>query len=112
MIELEFTLLSIRNFQSYGNNTTVFDLRRPGTTKVRPYTVRRISKNLHTTKKSDLITGQHHQNELQDNRDFEFPKGIITDCDNGDTIYTEEGQNAFNEFYDKFLTMIEGCKVF
>ena len=50
--------------------------------------------------------------DLQDNRDFEFPNGIITDCDNGDTIYTEEGQNAFNEFYDKFLTMIEGCKVF
>lgn len=31
---IEFTLLSMRNFLSYGNNTTVLDLRRPGTTLI------------------------------------------------------------------------------
>lgn len=31
---IEFSLLSLRNFLSYGNNTTIFDLRRPGTTLI------------------------------------------------------------------------------
>ena len=31
---IEFNLLSLRNFLSYGNNTTIFDLRRPGTTLI------------------------------------------------------------------------------
>ena len=31
---IEFTMLSMRNFLSYGNNTTVLDLRRPGTTLI------------------------------------------------------------------------------
>ena len=31
---LEFGMLSMRNFLSYGNNTTIFDLRRPGTTLI------------------------------------------------------------------------------
>lgn len=47
--------------------------------------------------------------DLQDNRDFEFPNGVIIETED-EVIYTEEAQDLFNEFYDEFLTMIEECK--
>lgn len=49
--------------------------------------------------------------DLQDNRDFEFPNGVKIETED-EIIYTEEAQDLFNEFYDEFLTMIEECKVF
>ena len=47
--------------------------------------------------------------DLQDNRDFEFPNGVKIETED-EIIYTEEAQDLFNEFYDEFLTMIEECK--
>ena len=48
--------------------------------------------------------------DLQDNRDFEFPNGVTIETED-EIVYTEEAQDLFNEFYDEFLTMIEECKV-
>lgn len=47
--------------------------------------------------------------DLQDNRDFEFPNGVKIETED-EINYTEEAQDLFNEFYDEFLTMIEECK--
>ena len=52
---------------------------------------------------------QYYEN-LQDNRDFEFPNGVTIETED-EIIYTEEAQDLFNEFYDEFLIMIEECKV-
>ena len=51
---------------------------------------------------------QHYEN-LQDNRDFEFPNGVTIETED-EIVYTQEAQDLFNEFYDEFLTMIEECK--
>lgn len=48
--------------------------------------------------------------DLQDNRDFEFPNGVKIETED-EIIYTEEAQELFNEFYGEFLTMIEECKI-
>lgn len=48
--------------------------------------------------------------DLQDNRDFEFPNGVKIETED-EIIYTEEAQDLFNEFYEEFLTMIEECKI-
>ena len=48
--------------------------------------------------------------DLQDNRDFEFPNGVTIETED-EIVYTEEAQDLFNEFYDEFLTTIEECKV-
>ena len=52
---------------------------------------------------------QHYEN-LQDNRDFEFPNKLVIETEDK-IVYTEEAQDLFNEFYDEFLTMIELSKV-
>ena len=52
---------------------------------------------------------QHYEN-LQDNRDFEFPNGIYVETED-EIVYTEEAQDLFNEFYDEHLTLIELSKV-
>ena len=51
---------------------------------------------------------QYYEN-LQDNRDFEFPNGVTIETED-EIVYTEEAQDLFNEFYDEFLIMIEECK--
>ena len=51
---------------------------------------------------------QHYEN-LQDNRDFEFPNKLVIETEDK-IVYTEEAQDLFNEFYDEFLTMIKECK--
>ena len=48
---------------------------------------------------------------LQDNRDFEFPNGIFEEEQANITVYTEEAQDFFNEYYDMYLTMIEETKI-
>ena len=53
---------------------------------------------------------QYYEN-LQDNRDFEFPNGVTIETED-EIVYTEEAQDLFNEFYDEFLIMIEECKAF
>jgi hypothetical protein len=30
----------------------------------------------------------------------------------GITVYTEEAQDIFNEYYDNYLTLIESCKAY
>ena len=36
---------------------------------------------------------------------------IYEDDDDGEmTIYTDEAQDIFNEYYDEYLTLIESCK--
>ena len=47
--------------------------------------------------------------DLQDNRDFEFPNKLVIETED-EIVYTEEAQDLFNEFYDEFLIMIEECK--
>ena len=51
---------------------------------------------------------QYYEN-LQDNRDFEFPNGVTIETED-EIVYTEEAQDLFNEFFDEFLTMIEECE--
>lgn len=47
--------------------------------------------------------------EMENNR----KAGEITtmEDENGCIIYTEEYQDIFNEYYDKYLELIESCKV-
>lgn len=47
--------------------------------------------------------------DLQDNRDFEFPNKLVIETEDK-IVYTEEAQDLFNKFFDEFLTMIEECK--
>jgi len=46
--------------------------------------------------------------ELQDN--WRDSIQIWEDETAGITVYTDEAQDIFNEYYDKYLTLIETCK--
>lgn len=46
--------------------------------------------------------------ELQDN--WRESIQIWEDEEAGITVYTEDAQDIFNEYYDKYLTLIENCK--
>jgi hypothetical protein len=35
---------------------------------------------------------------------------IYEDEESSVTVYTEEAQDVFNEYYDEYLTLIESCK--
>ena len=41
--------------------------------------------------------------------DVEFPNGTYTEEDDC-MYYTDEAQDIFNNYYDKYSTMIEECK--
>lgn len=47
---------------------------------------------------------------LSENKEKLFPNGIFIDEDEETTRYSEEAQDIFNSYYDKYLTIIEKCK--
>jgi hypothetical protein len=47
---------------------------------------------------------------LLENKERLFPNGIFIDEDEETTRYSEEAQDIFNSYYDKYLTIIEKCK--
>ena len=47
---------------------------------------------------------------LSENKEKLFPNGIFIDEDEEMTRYSEEAQDIFNAYYDKYLTIIEKCK--
>ena len=47
---------------------------------------------------------------LLENKERLVPNGIFIDEDEEMTRYSEEAQDIFNAYYDKYLTIIEKCK--
>ena len=47
---------------------------------------------------------------LSENKEKLFPNGIFIDEEEETTRYSEEAQDIFNSYYDKYLTIIEKCK--
>ena len=60
-----------------------------------------------TINKLELASELAHR-ELEEN--WSYTIQIWEDVDAVMTVYTEEAQDIFNEYYDEFITLIESCK--
>lgn len=60
-----------------------------------------------------LINVVELASELADNKlndDWSESITIYKETENGDTYYTEEAQDIFNDLYDKYYQLILSCK--